>query len=206
VRVGLFGGSFDPIHLGHLAASRAARRELALDRVLFLPTAQPPHKPGRSFAPDLARYAMVELALLDEPELRVSTVELTPGQPAYAIETLERFRAEAPGDELVLLVGADSLASFDGWRRWREILGGAELGVFARPGYDWSAIAPTLAPELADAIAEAVAGTRLTWIDSTAHPASASEIRRRLATGEPVPDGWLDPRVLAFATKYHLYR
>lgn len=206
MRVGLFGGSFDPIHLGHVAAARAARHELALDRVLFLPTARPPHKPDRGFAPDLARYAMVELALLDEPELEVSTVELTPGRPAYAIETLERFRTEAPDDLHLLLIGADSLATLDGWRRWQEILATAELGVFARPGYDWAAIAPTLAPPLARAIVEATSGSRLRWIESTAHPASASEIRRALAAGEAPPDGWLDARVLAFASKYHLYR
>ncbi len=206
MRVGLFGGSFDPIHLGHVAAARAARRELALERVLFMPTAQPPHKLVRHFAPDLARYAMVELALLDEPELRVSAVELTPGRAAYAIETLERFRSEAPNDEQVLLIGADSLATFDGWRRWEEILATCELGVFARPGYDWPAIAPALASPLGQAIAQASSQSRLRWVDSTAHPASASEIRRALAAGEAPAPGWLDPRVLAFATKYDLYR
>jgi len=209
VRVGLFGGSFDPVHGGHVAAARLARRELGLDRVLFLPTAQPPHKPERRFAPALQRYAMVELALVDEPDLLVSTVELTPDLPAYAIETLERFRAEAPDDEHVLLIGADSLATFDGWRRWRELLATAELGVFARPGFDWSALEPQLDPELARAIAAANAPAggrpRLSWLP-TAHPASASEIRRRLAKSESLPEGWLDPRVLTFVTKYTLYR
>jgi nicotinate-nucleotide adenylyltransferase len=210
VRVGLFGGSFDPIHAGHVAAARAARRELALDRVLFLPTAQPPHKPERRFAPDLQRYAMVELALLDEPDFRVSAVELTPGRPAYAIETWERFRAEAPGDEHVLLIGADSLAGFDGWRRWRELLATVEIGVFARPGFDWGALEPRLEPELARAVAAASAPSegrpaRLRWLP-TAHPASASEIRRRLADCESLPEGWLDSRVLTFVTKHALYR
>ena len=209
MRVGLFGGSFDPVHVGHVAAARLARRELGLDRVLLLPTAQPPHNPERRFAPDLLRYAMVELALVDEPDLVVSTVELTPGKPAYAIETLERFRAEAPDDEHVLLIGADSLATLDGWRRWRELLATAELGVFARPGFDWSALEPNLAPELARTItaasAPAAGRSRLTWLP-TAHPASASEIRRRLAGCESLPEGWLDPRVLTFVTKYSLYR
>lgn len=210
MRVGLFGGSFDPIHAGHLEAARAARRELALERVLFLPTAVPPHKPDRRFAPELRRYAMVELALADEPDFLVSTVELTPGRPAYAIETLERFRAETPRDEHVLLIGADSLATFDAWRRWRELLAGAEIGVFARPGFDWSVVETRLEPSLARAVAEAAAPAgdrpaRLRWL-ATAHPASASEIRRRLAACESLPEGWLDPRVLAFVTKYSLYR
>jgi nicotinate-nucleotide adenylyltransferase len=209
MKIGLFGGSFDPIHRGHVAAARVARRELGLERVLFLPTARPPHKPERRFAPALLRYAMVELALVDEPDLLVSAVELTPGRPAYAIETLERFRAEAPGDEHVLLIGADSLATFDAWRRWRELLAAAELGVFARPGFDWSAREPRLDPELARAIAAATAPAegqaRLRWLP-TAHPASASEIRRRLAKSESLPEGWLDSRVLTFVTKYTLYR
>lgn len=202
MRVGLFGGSFDPVHRGHVEAARAARRELGLDRVLFLPTAQPPHKPGRRFAPALARYAMVELALLDERELLVSTVELTPGQPAYAIETRERFRAEAPREEHVLLLGADSLAELHTWRRWEEIVATTELGVLARPGFERESLARRLAP----ALATALAGARLRWVEATAHPASATEIRRRLAAGQPPPDGWLDPRVLAFAVKYDLYR
>jgi nicotinate-nucleotide adenylyltransferase len=201
VRVGLFGGSFDPIHLGHVAAARTARRELALDRVLFLPTAHPPHKPGRRFAPALARYAMVELALLDEPELRVSTVELTDA-PVYTIESFERFRAEAPSDEHVLLIGADSLAELDTWRRWEELLAKAEIGVFSRPAPGRTTTPLALRPELARAIGDA----RIRWVGSTAHPASASEIRRRLAAGESLPEGWLDARVLAFLTKYALYR
>ena len=202
MRVGLFGGSFDPIHRGHVAAALVAKRELALQRVVFLPTAMPPHKLLRRFAPPLARYAMVEIALLEERDLRVSGVELTPGHPAFAIETLEKFRTKAPGDEHVLLVGADSLAAFDTWRRWEEILATTEIGVFARPGFGWEEIAPAFAPPLAEAVGRA----RLTWLDSTTHPAAASEIRRLLAAGESLPDGWLDSRVLAFAKKYDLYQ
>lgn len=203
MRVGLFGGSFDPIHAGHVGAARAAIERLALDRVLVAPTSMPPHKPGRRFAPDLARYAMCELATLDDARLRVTDLELTPGKQAYSIESLERLAAENPGDSFVLLVGADSLATLDGWRRWSELLADHELGVFARPGFEWTAVAPTLPAPLADAVARA---PRLTWVDSLAHPASASELRRRLAAGEPLPEGWLDPRVLAFARKYDLYR
>ena len=202
MRVGLFGGSFDPIHLGHLAVARAARAALRIDQVVFLPTARPPHKPGRELAPALTRYAMAEIALLDEPGLLVSDAELALDRPVYSIETLERFRAERPADELVMIVGADSLALFDTWRRWEEILATTELGVVVRPGWEWAQVAPTLAPPLTAAIGRA----RLTWVSAVPHPASATEIRRRLRAGEPLPDGWLDPRVLAFIAKYALYR
>ena len=202
MRRGLFGGSFDPIHLGHLAVARAALAELGLEQVVFLPTARPPHKPEREFAPALSRYAMAEIALLDEPAFVVSDAELAADRPVYTIETLARFRAESPADELVLIVGADSLASFDTWRSWEEILASTELGVVVRPGWEWKRVAPTLAPPLAGAIARA----RLRWVRSVAHPASATEIRRLLRGGERLPDGWIDPRVLAFTSKYSLYR
>ena len=110
MKVGLFGGSFDPIHRGHLDPVRAAMRDLGLDRVIYLHTARPPHKPGRALAPALARYAMVELALLGEEGLYASAHELTLDRPAYTIETLEHFRRQMPAAELYLLIGGDSFA------------------------------------------------------------------------------------------------
>ncbi|KAB2966163.1 MAG: nicotinate (nicotinamide) nucleotide adenylyltransferase [Thermoanaerobaculia bacterium] len=202
VRVGLFGGSFDPVHRGHVETALAARRDLGLERVLFVPTAQPPHKPERRFAPALARYAMVELALLDLPELEVWDVELAPGRPAYTIETLERFAAERPRDEPVLVLGSDALAALDTWRRWSEILELARLAVVERPGAARAAVLAGIGAGLAGRLASA----RVEWVTSAPHPASASEIRRRLGAGEPVPEGWLDPRVLKFVHKYRLYR
>jgi nicotinate-nucleotide adenylyltransferase len=202
VRIGLLGGSFDPVHRGHVAAALAVRERLGVERVLFVPTGQPPHKPERRFAPALARYAMVELALLDCPELAVWDVELAAGRPAYTIETLERFATERPGDEAVLVLGSDSLAALATWRRWTEILERAPLAVVERPGAARETVLAGLDAELAARLARA----RVEWVTHAPHPASASEIRRRLAAGEPVPEGWLDPRVLTFVHKYRLYR
>jgi nicotinate-nucleotide adenylyltransferase len=202
MRVGLFGGSFDPIHRGHVAAARAALAELGLDRVLFVTTAVPPHTPGHRFAPALARYAMVELALLDDDALQASPLELEGARPAFTVDTVERLRRERPDDELVLLIGGDSLARLETWHRWQDLVGAVELGVLARPGWERERIEPTFGPELARGIGRA----RTSWVSSVADPASASEIRRRLAAGEPLPAGWLDDRVLRFATKYSLYR
>ena len=100
MKIGLFGGSFDPIHRGHVEPVREARRRLGLERVIYLPTATPPHKPRRALAPALARFAMVELALLGEEGLYVSAHELTPERPAYTVETLEHFRRQMPEAEL----------------------------------------------------------------------------------------------------------
>jgi nicotinate-nucleotide adenylyltransferase len=203
LRLGQLGGSFDPIHEGHVAAARAALDALGLDRVLFLPTGRPPHKPGRSFAPALARWTMVELALLDEPGLFASPLELDDARESYTIETVERLRAGSPaGTELVLLIGADSLAELHTWRRWPDLLAATEIGVLARPGWSWAELERSWPPELAAGIHRA----RISHVESVSHPASASEIRRRLRAGEPIPQGWLKDRVLRFSNKYDLYR
>jgi nicotinate-nucleotide adenylyltransferase len=202
VRLGLFGGSFDPIHAGHVRAAAAARAALALDRVVVLPTARPPHKPDRSFAPALARYAMAELALLDHADLVVSDAELTLDRPVYTIDTVERFRSGRPGDEIHLVVGSDSLVELATWRRWRELLELVALAVVERPG---RAPQEALAAMPAD-LASALATARIEWVEVEPHPASSTEIRRRLGAGEPLPAGWLDPRVLTFVAKYDLYR
>lgn len=202
MKIGLLGGSFDPIHAGHLALARAALADLALERVLLVPTGRPPHKPERRFAPAVTRYAMVELALLDDARLWASTLELDESRPSYTIETVERLRREAPEHDYVLLVGADSLAALDSWRRWRELVATTALGVLARPGFARHEVEATAGAELRAALA----GARVAWCEAAQHPASGTEIRRRLAAGEPPPAGWLPPRVVSFVEKYRLYR
>ena len=149
-------------------------------------------------APALARYAMAELALLDRPALEVSALELLEERPAYTIETLEGLRAARPGDEIWLLVGADSFVQLHTWRRFRDLLAGFPVGVLARPG----AASGALAPELAAALA----GARVEWVANEPLAISASEIRTLLGRGDEPPAGWLEPRVLTFLRKYRLYR
>jgi nicotinate-nucleotide adenylyltransferase len=201
VRIGLFGGSFDPIHQGHVAPVLEAQRHLRLDRVVYLPTASPPHKPERRFAPALSRYAMVELALLDHPDLRVSDHELALDRPSYTVETLEHFRTLHPDGELVLVLGGDSFVELPTWMRWREIASSTELVVLARPGSEAGEAGTGLAPELEAAIA---AG-RVHFVRNSPHPVSSTEVRRRFAAGEAIPEGWLSPRVVRYIAKYSLY-
>ncbi len=197
MKLGLFGGSFDPIHLGHVLPVRAAQQRLGLDSVIYLPTAQPPHKPGRRFAPTWARYAMVELALLPYRELVVSTFELSGDRSAYTIDTLEHFRAEQPGAELFLLIGADSSLELDQWRRWRDVVRLATLVVLARPGFTREGAG--LAPEL-------LRLELIEWFADRAVEVSSTRVRAALHAGEPVAEDSVPALVLDFIRKYVLYR
>lgn len=201
MKLGLFGGSFDPIHYGHILPVRRARRELGLDRVVYLPTARPPHKPGRQFASSHARYAMVELALLEEDGLYVSHFELTPGRPAYTIDTLEHFRA--PDVDLHLLLGTDSLAELTEWKRWRDLVDLARLVVLARPDFDPSQVLAELPEELAELLRE---GDRLHIVRNEPVEVSSTGIREALASGQRPPDGWVPELVLKYLLKYSIYR
>lgn len=204
MKVGLFGGSFDPIHCGHVEPVREARRALGLDRVLYLPTAQPPHKPKRQAAPPLARFAMVELALLGEEALYVSPYELTLGRPAFTVESLEHFRRELPGAELHLILGADSFLDLPQWHRWRRLPELAHLVVLARPG--WELARTTRDGGRSAELADLLAAGRVTIVERQPVDLSSSAIRALLAAGEEPPPGALPPLVLEYVRKYQLYR
>ncbi|MDX1501640.1 MAG: nicotinate-nucleotide adenylyltransferase [Thermoanaerobaculia bacterium] len=200
--IGLLGGSFDPVHSGHLALARLARERVPLEQVIFLPTAQPPHKPNRQFAPAHARYAMVELALLREPGLSASSFELTIGRPSYTIDTVNHFRDRFPRSDLHLLIGADSFVELPAWRRWSELVERCRLVVLSRPGWEVGADGRGV-PEELRALA---AGDRVRFLDSPPVEASSTAIRDLLAAGQEPPAGWLPPLVLEYCQKYDLYR
>ncbi len=199
MKLALFGGSFDPIHRGHIEPVQAARKILGLDRVLYLPTAVPPHKPGRILAPAHARYAMVEMALLDEEGLYASTLELTLGRPAYTIETLESFREAMPKVDLHLLIGGDSYADLDHWVRWREIVEAARLVVLTRPG--WTQEQTSLSPELADL----ARSDRIVFVHQPPVDISSTRLREIFRRGERPPAGTVPEPVVRYVQKYGLY-
>lgn len=197
MKLGLYGGSFDPIHRGHLSPVREAREHLALDRVIYLPTARPPHKPRRDGASALARYTMVELALLGEDGLFASSLELT-DHVAYTVGTLEHFHLQHPAARLFLVVGSDSLARLDTWREWRRILELAELAVLDRPTDDGREPSPTLQAALDP--------DRVHFIHNTPVAASSTEIRRHVAAGSCDLRRLIPRLVLNYIHKYGLYQ
>ena len=205
-RVGVFGGSFDPIHAGHVRVARVALEQAQLDRVLFLPTARPPHKTTLRQAAALERWTMVELALLDEPDCVVGDHEMV-ADTSFTIDTLERLRTEYPEVQFVLILGEDSFRDLDSWKHAARIVSAWPLAVYPRRGASDSS--PADAPE---AKAEAPRVWRdgepqqLIHLEGALHDASSSRIRELLADGSALPPGWVPPPVLDFLEKYGLYR
>ena len=136
-RIGAYGGTFDPLHNGHLEVARAVARNFALDELLIIPAHRPPHKNSRSISDAYHRYAMAVLATLDEPRMKVSTIEIEAPERPYTFETIERLR-DVYGSQasLFFVMGADSFEELNTWREPERILANANLIVAARPGYD----------------------------------------------------------------------
>ncbi|MDJ0782831.1 MAG: nicotinate (nicotinamide) nucleotide adenylyltransferase [Desulfosarcinaceae bacterium] len=136
-RIGLFGGTFNPIHRGHIAVARQLRVDFPLDRIYLIPAHIPPHKDRGALAPAAHRQAMIQLALAEiaDQGLLLSDAELRREGPSYTVDTVESFRqAHAPEDELYLVMGADAFLELDAWRHWRALLCAVSLIVMSRPG------------------------------------------------------------------------
>jgi len=144
MRTGLLGGSFDPIHHGHLILARAAKEELALDRIVLIPANKSPHKTGTKPATAEDRWAMVNLGIRGEEGFEASDLELRRPAPSYTVDTLQELTARCPGDEFTLLIGADNAATFDTWREPDEIRRLARIAVLDRAGsaavHDWPVV------------------------------------------------------------------
>jgi nicotinate-nucleotide adenylyltransferase len=199
MRLGYFGGSFDPPHLGHLAVARAAAETYALDKVLLVPTANQPLKPGGARAPYADRLAMVKLLCAGDARLEASEIEAPtiPPTPNYTIDTLQRLQAEQPAAELFVIVGVDAFHQLPQWRSPEKLLAIAEWIVVTRPHVPAEERRlPELSPE------ELKHVHRLKELD---HPASATNIRAELAKGADC-EGLLSPQLLAYIREHDLYR
>lgn len=190
VRIGILGGTFDPIHSTHLEIALRAREAAHLDQVWFVIAAEPPHKRGEVFASPEERLAMVEAAVRDEPGFLASRLELDRRGPSYTADTLQDVHAAEPDAQLFFIVGYDSLVDFHRWRAPQEILSLARLLVVRRPGV-LTRVAPMLDGHYDEiAFAESLV--------------SSTEIRTRLAQGLPV-DTLIPPAVEAYIREKGLY-
>jgi nicotinate-nucleotide adenylyltransferase len=187
--VGLLGGSFDPVHHGHLIVARAVAEALGLDEVWFVPAREQPFKTGRHGAPPEARAAMLDLAVKGEPGFRVERLELGRPGPSFTVDTLRALREREPGREFALLVGADTVIDLPKWREAPALPALATIVVFARPGAPVPAGLP--------------AGTRV--VEAPQVDISATAIRARVRAGRSVrflvPDA-----VAAYVATHGLYR
>ncbi len=183
MKTAIFGGTFDPIHSAHLVVAREAAETFELDRVLFIPAANPPLKEAGAGFED--RYRMVELACQADPRFLPSRLEAG-AEKSYSIYTIERVIASTPG-QVLFIIGSDAFAEIGGWHRWQDVIAAVDFIVVARPGHYY----------------KSPPGARVHRLETVALPVSSSEIRHALARGETPPD--LPPPVVKYIRERGLY-
>ena len=190
-RIGIFGGSFDPVHNAHVALARLALAELALDELRWVPTGQPWQK-ARSTAPAVHRDAMLRLVIEDVPQFVLDRCELERSGPSYTLDTVRTLQADEPEATWFLVIGQDQYAAFHTWHGWQELLGRITLAIANRPD------APLAADPLVLQVPHAAVSLPMMEVSST-------EIRERIHAGLPVTD-LVPPAVARYIDQYHLYQ
>jgi nicotinate-nucleotide adenylyltransferase len=198
LRIGVLGGTFDPIHLGHLRAAENARQSLGLDRVIFVPAGVPPHRPGPACQP-IDRFAMVALATAGHPAFVASDVELRRDGPSYTVDTVASMSAAGnPADEFCVIVGSDSFAEILSWKDPKRLFSLCAVAVVERPPEPEG-------PQVSLELAGPFGGARIERVTGQGLPISASSIRRLISEGRSVrylvPDAVFD-----YIEKRGLYR
>ncbi len=222
MNIGLFGGSFDPIHRGHVALARAAAERFSLRQILFVPASVPPHKQKHPVTPFVHRYAMVALATQDEKGWVPSLLEAPEGgadRPSYSIDTVRRVkRTLKKADRLFFLMGIDAFRDIAKWHEARALLAECEFVVASRPGYSLRDVAESLPEPLRPPSAVTkpfhkqpatgdlvLPGVTLHLLAGVAQNVSATAIRAAAAQGRPL-GRWVEPRVAEYIRKMELYR
>jgi len=197
-RLGVFGGTFDPPHYGHLAAAEEAGEVLGLERVLFLPTGEPPHKQGESISSVAHRVRMVELAIADNPRFALSRVDVDRPGPSYTVDTLALLQAAHGPTELYFICGMDMLASFRAWHQPERVLAECQLVAVTRPGYPDVDLA---------ALERALPGARarIHLLRAPGVDVSSTELAERAAAGRSLRY-LTPPAVIAYIHDHDLYR
>jgi nicotinate-nucleotide adenylyltransferase len=214
-RIGIYGGTFDPIHNGHLKVAEVALNAFALDRMIFVPAFVPPHKRKQAISSPFHRMSMLALATADSPRIFISTIELDSPSRPYTIETLRRLQAELQPVRLFFVMGTDSFRDFTTWREYEAILSEYDVIVAARPGYDGSENGMEIARRLATRIVDLRGGLypssedlkspRVYLTDYVTADVSATGIREAIEERRSIDD-MVPPSVAAYIEKYQLYR
>ncbi len=196
-KIGIFGGTFNPIHKGHMRAALAARRMLGLDTLLLIPTHIPPHKSSADVVAGEHRLNMCALAARPHPFVQVSDIELTQAGPSYTIYTLEQLAAQYPGDTLYLIIGSDMLLTFSQWYRWQDILRQSVIVGISRKHEDENRLSQavdTLRP----------AGGNVILLDTPVYAMSSTQIRESIRTHENTTR-FLHKNVYRYICDHQLY-
>lgn len=189
-RVGIFGGTFNPIHIGHLSTAEEIRQGLALDRIVFIPSAQPPHKPALQLVAAVHRLEMTRLAVSGNPHFEVSSMELDRKGPSYSVDTVAACR-RAWGDqtEIFFILGIDAFVEIATWHEPERLIGLCNLVVNSRPDYPWEAVGTTLADTFDIHAPQGVrevalpGGHRLYMVDVLPLGVSSTLLRTKIAAG-----------------------
>ena len=213
MNIALFGGTFDPIHAGHVQAARAAGREFRLDKVLIIAAGNPPHKYGEQLTSFPHRYSMVTLACAGEERLIPSLLEAPEGKPCYSIDTVRKVRRSLSGrDHLYFLIGVDAFLELPSWKQYRPLLDSVDFIVVSRPGFDAQAIRKVVPEAMVRPAAGGGKPDTLRLRRSSLHllrgvhmPAASHAIRRAIRSGQSVT-GLLPPLVEEYILKEGLYR
>ncbi len=195
MRLGIMGGTFDPIHFGHLFIAEEARVLFRLARVLFIPNGSPPHKPDRAITPAVHRYNMVQLATSSNPTFECSPVELNRSGPSYTVDTLGLVQEAYPDAELFTITGVDAIAEILTWNRHAEVIQKTTFIAATRPGFDYQILNDRLPAAYLNKILK---------VGATALGISSTDIRGRVRQGRPIR--YLTPdNVTEYIAKHSLY-
>ncbi len=211
-RIAYFGGTFDPVHNGHLTIGRSLVRLFDLDIFFFLPAFHAPHKPDRKPTSGYHRFAMLALATQNDEALAVSDLELQTQQKRYTIDTLPELKDRHPGNQLFFVMGADSWADIRTWRDWEDVLLGSDHIVVTRPGYDISFdhVTDPVRERIIDLRGgktfETTSDRQIYITDAVQYDASATDLREDLSDGKLDRDDDLPVEVAKYIEKYELYR
>jgi nicotinate-nucleotide adenylyltransferase len=213
-KIALFGGTFDPVHAGHIRVAEAALRKFGLDAIYFVPSAHPPHKKIRPLAEFIHRYAMVALACEGQrryvPSLAEGPVEGGETPTCYSVDTVRRFRKQFPGEHIYLILGADSFLEIGKWQAYEDLLEACDFIVAGRPGFSLESLRMAIPPRMlapkggAKGNVIEMRKSQVNMLGTVKSHVSSTEIRRKRRAGFGI--GGLTPRAVEeYIVKQHLY-